>query len=55
VAQEGALDRPDVVKGMLRITRHPFLWGVVSPGTISSMAASIATSWIQRVAGVTSQ
>jgi uncharacterized membrane protein len=29
VRQEGALDRPDVVKGMLRITRHPFLWGLV--------------------------
>lgn len=28
VRQESALDRPDVVKGMLRITRHPFLWGV---------------------------
>lgn len=28
VQQEGALDRPDVVQGMLRITRHPFLWGV---------------------------
>lgn len=28
VKQEGALQRPDVVKGMLRITRHPFLWGV---------------------------
>ena len=28
VRQEGALDRPDAVKGMLRITRHPFLWGV---------------------------
>ncbi|MDQ2861349.1 MAG: NnrU family protein [Pseudomonadota bacterium] len=28
VAQEGALDNPDVVRGMLRITRHPFLWGV---------------------------
>ena len=28
VRQEGALDRTDVVKGMLRITRHPFLWGV---------------------------
>ena len=28
VRQEGALDRPDVVQGMLRITRHPFLWGV---------------------------
>jgi uncharacterized membrane protein len=28
VRQEAALDRPDVIKGMLRITRHPFLWGV---------------------------
>lgn len=28
VRQEGALDRPGVVRGMLRITRHPFLWGV---------------------------
>ncbi len=28
VRQEGALDRPDVIRGMLRITRHPFLWGV---------------------------
>jgi uncharacterized membrane protein len=28
VRQEGALDRPDTVRGMLRITRHPFLWGV---------------------------
>lgn len=28
VRQEGALERPDVVRGMLRITRHPFLWGV---------------------------
>jgi uncharacterized membrane protein len=28
VRQEGALDRPDVASGMLRITRHPFLWGV---------------------------
>jgi uncharacterized membrane protein len=27
VRQEGALDRPGVVRGMLRITRHPFLWG----------------------------
>jgi|SRR5579872_1882036 len=28
VRQEGALDRPDAVKGILRVTRHPFLWGV---------------------------
>ncbi|HEX6859140.1 MAG TPA: NnrU family protein [Caulobacteraceae bacterium] len=28
VKQEGSLERPDVVRGMLRITRHPFLWGV---------------------------
>ncbi|MFN3522650.1 MAG: NnrU family protein [Phenylobacterium sp.] len=28
VRQEGALQNPSVVRGMLRITRHPFLWGV---------------------------
>jgi uncharacterized membrane protein len=28
VRQEGALERPDVARGMLRVTRHPFLWGV---------------------------
>ncbi|MDP1632987.1 MAG: NnrU family protein [Caulobacter sp.] len=28
VKQEGSLDKPDVIKGMLRISRHPFLWGV---------------------------
>ena len=28
VRQEATLERPDTVKGMLRITRHPFLWGV---------------------------
>lgn len=28
VRQEGVLERPDAAKGMVRITRHPFLWGV---------------------------
>ena len=28
VKQESVLQREDAVKGMLRITRHPFLWGV---------------------------
>ena len=28
VRQEGSLDHPDLIRGMLRITRHPFLWGV---------------------------
>ena len=28
VRQEGALEKQDTVKGVLRITRHPFLWGV---------------------------
>jgi uncharacterized membrane protein len=28
VRQEAVLDRPEAVRGMLRITRHPFLWGV---------------------------
>lgn len=26
--QEGAAARPETVKGILRVTRHPFLWGV---------------------------
>lgn len=29
VQQEGAAAKDDIVKGVLRITRHPFLWGVV--------------------------
>ncbi|MET0272283.1 MAG: NnrU family protein [Phenylobacterium sp.] len=28
VRGEAALDDPDIVRGMLRVTRHPFLWGV---------------------------
>ncbi len=28
VRQEGQLEKPDAVKGILRVTRHPFLWGV---------------------------
>ncbi|MGH6958221.1 MAG: NnrU family protein [Caulobacteraceae bacterium] len=28
VRQEGTLQRPDLVRGMLRVTRHPFLAGV---------------------------
>ena len=28
VRQEGQLAKPNAVQGMLRITRHPFLWGV---------------------------
>lgn len=28
VRGEAALDNPEIVRGMLRITRHPFLWGV---------------------------
>ncbi|MEO7026386.1 MAG: NnrU family protein [Caulobacteraceae bacterium] len=28
VGQSASASRPDVVQGMLRITRHPFLWGV---------------------------
>lgn len=28
VGMEGLASRPDAAKGMLRVTRHPFLWGV---------------------------
>ena len=26
--QEAVADQPDIVRGILRVTRHPFLWGV---------------------------
>ncbi len=29
VRQEGVATRPDAVKGIVAVTRHPFLWGVV--------------------------
>jgi uncharacterized membrane protein len=29
VKAEGLLDQPESIRGMLRITRHPFLWGVM--------------------------
>ncbi len=29
VKAEALIDKPDTVKGMLRITRHPFLWAVM--------------------------
>ncbi len=28
VFQESTLDKPEVISGMLRISRHPYLWGV---------------------------
>ena len=28
VRQEGQLSKPDAARGVLRVTRHPFLWGV---------------------------
>lgn len=28
VRGEAHLERPDLIRGMLRVTRHPFLWGV---------------------------
>jgi uncharacterized membrane protein len=28
VRQEGVLEKSDAVRGMVRVTRHPFLWGV---------------------------
>src|SRR3984957_6263104 len=28
VRQEGQLSKPDAVRGILRVTPHPFLWGV---------------------------
>lgn len=38
VKQEGTLNKPDAVKGMLRISRHPFLWGVAIWGLAHLLA-----------------
>lgn len=34
VKAEALLDKPDAVKGMLRITRHPFLWAAILWSTL---------------------
>jgi uncharacterized membrane protein len=41
---EGALKKPDPAKGILRITRHPFLWGVALWGVGHLFANGEATS-----------
>ena len=41
---EGTLAKPDVAKGVLRITRHPFLWGVALWGLGHLAANPEATS-----------
>ena len=46
VRQEGSLGRVDVVRGMLRITRHPFLWGVAVWAAGHLLVNGAATSLI---------
>jgi len=41
---EGALKKPDPAKGILRVTRHPFLWGVALWGAGHIFANPEATS-----------
>jgi uncharacterized membrane protein len=41
---EGALKKPDPAKGVLRITRHPFLWGVALWGVGHLFANGEGTS-----------
>ncbi|HEV2363457.1 MAG TPA: NnrU family protein [Caulobacteraceae bacterium] len=44
VRQEATLDRPDTIKGMLRLTRHPFLWGAALWGAGHLMVRGDAPS-----------
>ncbi|KAF0173727.1 MAG: NnrU family protein [Hyphomonadaceae bacterium] len=41
---EGALKKPDAAKGILRVTRHPFLWGVALWGVGHLFANGEGTS-----------
>lgn len=40
-----AIQQPDVVRGVLRITRHPFLWGVAIFAAGHMLILSDAASW----------
>jgi uncharacterized membrane protein len=45
VRQQESVSRPDIVRGMLRITRHPFLWGVAIFAAGHLSVRSDAASW----------
>ena len=45
VGQQGAVNRLDIVQGMLRITRHPFLWGVAIFAAGHLSVRSDVASW----------
>lgn len=46
VSSEGLLDRPDVVTGVLRVTRHPMLWGTVLWAAAHVVANPDLADWI---------
>lgn len=48
---EGALKKPDAAKGILRVTRHPFLWGVALWG-IGHLAANAETTSLMLFGGL---
>ena len=45
VRQQESVSRPDIVQGMLRITRHPFLWGVAIFAAGHLSVRSDVASW----------
>lgn len=46
VRQQEAVNRSDIVQGMLRITRHPFLWGMAIFAAGHLLVRSDVASWI---------
>ncbi len=46
VRQEGALGSPDAVRGILRVTRHPMMWGFALWGTAHVAARGDAASLV---------
>lgn len=45
VRQQQLVNRPDIVQGMLRVTRHPFLWGVAIFAAGHLSVRSDVASW----------
>lgn len=46
VGQGSHVNDPDIARGILRITRHPFLWGVCLFAGLHMLAAPTLVSWV---------
>lgn len=46
VGQGGRVEQPDIARGILRISRHPFLWGVSLFSALHMAAVPTLAAWV---------